>query len=78
MTSAQIELMAIDVPLVVYNNKKNNEAKHTKKEMNDLLSQWEEKRKRQGKSTDFKNTSKANFNDFMRTGMDAFKDTNIK
>lgn len=75
MTSAQIELLAIDVPLVVYNNNKNSEVKHTKKEMNNLLNQWEEKRKKQGKSTDFSNTSKANLNEFMRTGMDAFKNT---
>lgn len=74
MTSAQIDLMTIDIPIVVYKTEKDNN-NHTKKEMNDLMTQWEEKRRKSGKSIDFTAGSKANLNDFMRTGMDAFKNT---
>lgn len=74
MTSAQIDLLAIDIPVVVYKKDK-SEVKHSRKEMNDLMSQWEEKRRKSGKSVDFTAGSKANLNDFMRTGMDAFKNT---
>lgn len=37
------------------------------------MRKWEEKRRQQGKSTDFTTGSKVNLNDFLRTGMDAFK-----
>lgn len=74
-TSAQVDLMAIDTPIVVYNRKKDGEVKHTKKEMDDVMAKWEAKRKKQGKSADFSVGTKLNLNDFLRTGMDALKNT---
>ena len=71
-SSAQIDLMAIDVPVVVYKKDKGDKPKHTKKEMDDIMAKWEAKRKAQGKSTDFKAGEKTSLNDFLRTGMDAF------
>lgn len=72
-TAAQVDLMAIDAPIVVYNRKKDGEVKHTKKEMDDVMAKWEAKRKKQGKSADFSVGTKLNLNDFLRTGMDALK-----
>lgn len=72
LTNAQLELLICDQPLIVYKKSK-DETKHTKKEMNEVMRKWEEKRKQQGKSTDFTTGSKVNLNDFLRTGMDAFK-----
>ena len=74
-TSAQIDLIAIDAPIVVYNRKKDGEVKHTKKEMDDIMAKWESKRKKEGKGTDFSVGTKLNLNDFLRTGMDALKNT---
>lgn len=74
-TSAQVELIAIDAPLVVYNRKKDGDVKHTKKEMDDIMAKWEAKRKSMGKGTDFSVGTKLNMNDFLRTGMDALKNT---
>ena len=72
LTNAQLELLICDQPLIVYKKSK-DETKHTKKEMNEVMRKWEEKRRQQGKSTDFTTGSKVNLNDFLRTGMDAFK-----
>lgn len=72
LTNAQLELLICDQPLIVYKKSK-DAAKHTKKEMNEVMRKWEEKRRQQGKSTDFTTGSKVNLNDFLRTGMDAFK-----
>lgn len=69
LTAAQIELLAMDCPVVVYKNKK-DKPKHTKKEMDALMAKWEAKQKeREEKGT------KLNLNDFLRTGMDALKNT---
>ena len=73
ISNAQLELLICDQPLIVYDKAKNGEAKHTKREMEDAMKKWEEKRRLQGKSLDFTAGTKANLNDFMRTGMDAFK-----
>jgi hypothetical protein len=43
--------------------------------MDDMMAKWEAKRKAQGKTTDFKAGDKTSLNDFLRTGMDAFKNT---
>ena len=71
-SSAQIDLLAIDVPVVVYKKDK-DKVSHTKKEMDDVMAKWKAKREAQGKSTDFKAGEKTSLNDFLRTGMDAFK-----
>lgn len=74
LTNAQLELLICDQPIIVYKKSK-GEVKHTRREMDDAMRKWEEKRKKQGKSTDFKAGEKVNLNDFLRTGMDAFKHT---
>lgn len=71
LSNAHLELLISDQPIISY--KKSGEAKHTRKEMNDVMARWEEKRRREGKSTDFKAGERVNLNDFLRTGMDAFK-----
>ena len=59
LTLAQIELLASDTPLVVY--KRDKQKKHTKKEMDELVRKWNEK-KAQEKGTKF------SLGDFIRTG----------
>ena len=77
LSNALLELLIVDQPLIVYKKDK-SEVKHTQREMNDMMKRWEEKRKSQGKSTDFKVGEKVKLNDFLRTGMDAFTNTNAK
>lgn len=74
-TSAQIDLIAIDTPVVVYNHKKNGEVKHTKKEMNSIMEKWRSKRRKMGKDDDFSVGTKLDLNNFLRTGADALKNT---
>lgn len=74
-TSAQIDLMAIDVPVVNYKRSNDGEVKHTKKEMDNVMAKWEAKRKKMGKSADFSVGTKLDLNEFLRTGMDALKNT---
>ena len=74
-SSAQIDLIAIDAPMVVYDRKKDGEVKHTRKEMNDVMAKWRAKREAKGKSDDFSVGTKLNLHDFLRTGMDAFNNT---
>lgn len=69
--------MAVDIPLTVYKSEKKG-SDHTKKEMNDLMKQWKEKREKAGKGTDFAVGEKVNLNDFLRTGIDAFNNTKTK
>ena len=76
LSNAHLELLISDQPVISY--KKSKEKKHTRKEMDDMMTKWEEKRKREGKSFDFKSGEKVNLNDFLRTGMDAFKNNNTK
>lgn len=73
LSNAHLELLISDQPFVSYKKQKDDKSSHTKKEMDDLMAKWEAKRKAQGKSTDFKAGEKTSLNDFLRTGMDAFK-----
>lgn len=53
-TNAQIELMAVDVPVIVY---KDNKPKHSKSELEDLTRRWKAKKEREqgeGKSISLK------------------------
>lgn len=75
LSNAHLELLISDQPIVNYKKSKDADKKHTKKEMDDVLAKWEAKRKREGKSADFRTGEKVNLNDFLRTGMDAFKNT---
>lgn len=59
-TSAQIDLMLIDQPFVSYKKK---DAKHSKKEMDELREAWE--KKRAGRSYAGK---KVSLNDFLTSG----------
>lgn len=74
-SSAQIDLIAIDAPLVAYNHKKDGEVNHTKKDMDNIMAKWTEKRKKQGKDSDFSVGTKLNLNEFLRTGIDALNNT---
>lgn len=79
LSNAHLELLISDQPIVVYNRSKDTDKMHTKKEMDDVLARWKAKREAQGKSTSFKIGEKVNLNEFLRTGMDAFKnDTKIE
>jgi hypothetical protein len=73
LSNAHLELLISDQPFVSYKKQKEGKPNHTKKEMDDLMAKWEAKRKAQGKSADFKAGEKTSLNDFLRTGMDAFK-----
>lgn len=61
MTSAQIELMVMDVPLIQYD--KPGEKKHTKKELDKLTERWMARKK-----ADEEKGIKFNINDFIKTG----------
>lgn len=61
MTSAQLELLACDVPIVVY--PKRGEKKHTKREMDDLTEKWK-KRKAEKEAKGIK----IDLNDFLNSG----------
>ena len=73
LSNAQLELLICDQPIISYKKLKDDKPNHSKKEMDNLMAKWEAKRKAQGKSADFKTGEKTNLNDFLRTGMDAFK-----
>ena len=73
LSNAHLELLISDQPFVSYKKQKEDKPNHTKMEMDDLMAKWEAKRKAQGKNADFKVAEKTSLNDFLRTGMDAFK-----
>lgn len=73
LSNAHLELLISDQPFVSYKKQQKDKPNHTKKEMDNLMAKWEAKRKAQGKSADFKAGEKTSLNDFLRTGMDAFK-----
>lgn len=73
ISNAHLELLISDQPVVIYKKSKDAEKKHTKKEMDDVMARWKEKRKKQGKDADFTVGKKLDLNEFLRTGMDAFK-----
>lgn len=77
LSNAHLELLICDQPLIVYKKDK-DKTTHTKKEMDSVWAKWEEKRKKQGKDTDFTVGTKVNLNDFLRTGMDSFNNTQTK
>jgi hypothetical protein len=72
LSNAHLELLICDQPIISYKKKK-EKTEHTKKEMDGLMAKWEAKRKAQGKDLSFKAGEKTSLNDFLRTGMDAFK-----
>ncbi len=57
-TSAQIELMIADQPLIVYDKK---DKKHTESQMNDLADKWLEKKKKEGS-----NKEKVRLSDYLK------------
>lgn len=72
LSNAHLELLVCDQPIISYKKRK-DKTDHTKKEMDGLMEKWEAKRKAQGKEAGFKAGEKTSLNDFLRTGMDAFK-----
>ena len=63
LTAAQIELLAVDKPIVTYPKKQDKPKKHTKKEMDELTRKWmERKREEEARGEKF------SLNDFLRTG----------
>lgn len=78
LSNAKLELLICDQPIISYKKKKGDKQSHTKKEMEEMMSKWEAKRKNQGKDVGFKYEGKTNLNDFLRTGMDAFNNKNTK
>lgn len=78
LSNAKLELLVCDQPIISYRKSKADKQSHTKKEMDELIAKWEEKRKEQGKGIGFKSEGKTNLNDFLRTGMDAFNNKNTK
>ena len=74
MTAAQIELMAMDTPVVSYNHKKDKESEPTKAEMDKLTERWmQRKKEREEKGL------KVNLSDFLRKGVEALPhNTNTK
>lgn len=78
ISNAHLELLICDQPLISYKKNKSEKGNHTKKEMDNIMEQWKAKREAQGKSCDFRTGIKMNLNDFLRTGADAFNNTNTK
>lgn len=78
LSNAKLELLICDQPIISYKKKNSDKQSHTKKEMEEIMSKWEAKRKNQGKDVGFKYEGKTNLNDFLRTGMDAFNNKNTK
>ena len=74
LSNAHLELLICDQPIISYKKRKEG-ANHTKKEMNDVMAKWEAKRKKMGKDADFSVGAKLDLNEFLRTGMDALKNT---
>jgi hypothetical protein len=68
-TAAQIELIACDVPLVVYDKPDNPDKKHSKRELDDLAKRWKEK-----KEKDKKEGKAFNFAEYINTPVGKFKD----
>lgn len=64
MTSAQIELLAVDTPVVVYNTKR--EKKHTKSELDKLKEDYY-RRKREEES----NGTRVDLNEFLAKGKES-------
>jgi hypothetical protein len=67
-TAAQLELIACDVPLVVYDKPDREDRKHSKKEMDDLVKRWQEKKERERKEG-----KEFNFSEYINTPVDNFK-----
>lgn len=76
LSNAHLELLICDQPIISYKKRNDDKPNHTKKEMDSIMAKWKEKRKAQGKDAGFKSIKKTNFNDFLRTGMDAFNTNN--
>lgn len=74
LTNAQYELLMCDAPIIVYSkDKEGKDRKHTRKEMDDLVKRWNEKKKREEETG-----TRVNLNDFLRRGEDAITEANSK
>lgn len=73
LTNAQYELLLCDAPVIIYDRGDDTPKEHSKKEMDDLVSKWKEKKKKEKELG-----IQVNFNDFLRRGADAINDAKTK
>jgi hypothetical protein len=67
-TAAQIELISCDVPIVVYDKKDKGDRKHSKREMDDLVRRWNEKKEKEKKEG-----KEFNFSDYVNAPAGAYQ-----
>ena len=47
LTNAQYELLLCDAPVIIYDRDEDTPKEHSKKEMDDLVARWNEKKKKE-------------------------------
>lgn len=73
LTNAQYELLLCDAPVIIYNRDDDTPKEHCKKEMDDLVTRWNEKKKKEKEQG-----IQVNLNDFLRRGIDAINEAKTK
>lgn len=73
LTNAQYELLLYDAPVIIYNRDDDTPKEHSKKEMDDLVARWNEKKKKEKEQG-----IQVNLNDFLRRGIDAINEAKTK
>lgn len=73
LTNAQYELLLCDAPVIIYNRDDDTPKEHCKKEMDDLVARWNEKKKKEKEQG-----IQVNLNDFLRRGIDAINEAKTK
>ncbi|WP_368109380.1 hypothetical protein [Bacteroides salyersiae] len=73
LTNAQYELLLCDAPVIIYNRDDDTPKEHSKKEMDDLVARWNEKKKKEKEQG-----IQVNLNDFLRRGIDAINEAKTK
>lgn len=73
LTNAQYELLLCDAPVIIYDRDEDTPKEHSKKEMDDLVARWNEKKKKEKEQG-----IQVDFNDFLRRGIDAINEAKTK
>lgn len=73
LTNAQYELLLCDAPVIIYKRDDDTPKEHSKKEMDDLVARWNEKKKKEKEQG-----IQVNLNDFLRRGIDAINEAKTK
>lgn len=73
LTNAQYELLLCDAPVIIYDRDDGTPKEHSKKEMDDLVARWNEKKKKEKEQG-----IQVNLNDFLRRGIDAINEAKTK